>query len=213
MISVSSEQVVFIPGPAGVLEGILQPVGDSGHQAVVICHPHPLQGGTMNNKVVTTLARTWRDAGVSTLRFNFRGTGASEGQHAQGVGEIDDLLAALDWLQRRGVQAVSLAGFSFGAWVAAAGALRLPPGLRLERLALVAPPVQYTGFSELQPPAGTIVLQGEEDDVVDPLEVRNWVESRRQQPELVLFDGAGHFFHGRLTALKAELTARLGNQH
>lgn len=164
----------------------------------------------MGNKVVTTLARVWRDAGVAALRFNFRGVGASEGQHAQGVGEIEDLLAVLEWLHaEKAVERVVLAGFSFGAWVSAAAVARLPSALQLERLVLVAPPVHYTGFAGLQPPPGTLVLQGEEDDVVAPAAVYEWVASRQHPPELLRFAGAGHFFHGRLTDLKAELAAHL----
>ena len=181
-----------------------------GDRAAIICHPHPLQGGTMNNKVITTLARVWRDAGWATVRFNFRGTGSSDGQHAHGAGEVDDLLAVMEWVRQMDVTSVALAGFSFGAWVAAAGAARMPPGLGLARLVLVAPPVQYSGFDALQVPVDTIVIQGGEDDVVDPDAVRAWADSRVVPPELIRFDDAGHFFHGRLTTLKAELAARLG---
>lgn len=205
-----AEQPVFIPGPAGRLEAAWAAQAEADGRAAVICHPHPLQGGNMNNKVVTTLARVWRDRGVSTLRFNFRGVGASEGLHGRGIGEIDDLLAALQWLRsEQGLQRVSLAGFSFGAWIAAATTPRLPPTLQLERLVLVAPPVQYEGFADLQLPPGTLVLQGEADEVVEPEAVYAWASSRRPAPEVVRFPETGHFFHGRLTALKAELAARL----
>lgn len=207
---VAVEQPVFIPGPAGRLEAMWMPVPESGDRAAIICHPHPLQGGTMTNKVVTTLTRAWRDAGWATLRFNFRGTGASEGQHAHGVGEVDDLLVVMEWLRQQGVTSIALSGFSFGAWVAAAGAARMPSGLGLAWLVLVAPPVQYSGFDTIDVPAGTIVMQGGEDEVVDPEAVRAWVDSRSLPPELIRFDEAGHFFHGRLTTLKAELAARLG---
>lgn len=203
------EQKLFIQGPAGQLEAIWSPTDSNTTRAAVICHPHPLHGGTMTNKVVTTLARTWRDAGVSTLRFNFRGTGVSDGVHDQGVGEADDLLAALDWLQKQGVSRLDLAGFSFGSWVAASAVSRLPASLVLDRLVLVAPPVQYEGYGALQPPAGTLVFQGDADDVVDPAAVQAWVASRREPPELFCFAGAGHFFHGRLTELKDALAARL----
>lgn len=212
VMAVDAEQRIFIDGPAGRLEAVWSPVTEDGGRAAVICHPHPLQGGTMNNKVVTTLARAWRDAGVATLRFNFRGTGASEGLHAHGIGEVDDLLAVIAWLERRGITTLSLAGFSFGAWVAASGAARLPPGVRLEWLVLVAPPVQYQGFAELQLPAGALVIQGDDDEVVDPQAVRNWVLTRQSPPELVPFAATGHFFHGRLTALKAELATRLAGR-
>lgn len=163
----------------------------------------------MGNKVVTTLARTWRDAGIATLRFNFRGTGASAGVHDHGMGEADDLLAVLVWLQQQGVTELDLAGFSFGSWVAASTVPRLPPALSLRRLVLVAPPVQYEGYGAVQPPAGTLVFQGDEDDVVDAAAVQAWVASRQPVPELISFAGAGHFFHGRLTELKEALAARL----
>lgn len=205
-----AEQAIYIAGPAGRLEAMWGPSESQSRCVAVICHPHPLHGGTMDNKVVTTLARAWRDAGVATVRFNFRGTGSSEGVHDQGVGEIDDLLAVLQWLQEaHGVQYLDLAGFSFGAWVSAACSLRLPPELLLKRLVLVAPPVQYTGFESLAVPAGTVVMQGEADEVVDPAAVYAWVASRALPPELVRFPETGHFFHGRLMDLKAELSARL----
>ncbi|MFZ5560616.1 MAG: alpha/beta hydrolase [Pseudomonadota bacterium] len=210
MRSAGVEQSVFIRGPVGQIEARWMPAADDMAPVAVVCHPHPLHGGSMDNKVVTTLVRAWRDAGMATLRFNFRGTGLSEGQHAHGEGEIDDLLAVAGWLSKEGFDSLCLAGFSFGAWVAAAAVPRLPAEWRLERLVLVAPPVQYSGFRDIQLPEGTLVLQGDEDEVVDPAAVREWVLSRSLPPELIVFPGAGHFFHGRLTALKAELGARLG---
>lgn len=203
------EQKLFIEGPVGQLEAIWSPTDSNTTRAAVICHPHPLHGGTMSNKVVTTLARTWRDAGVSTLRFNFRGVGASAGVHDHGVGESDDLLAVLDWLQQQGVRQLDLAGFSFGSWVAASTVSRLPAVFTLGRLVLIAPPVQYEGYGAVQPPAGTLVFQGDADDVVDPVDVQAWVVSRQSPPEFFCFAGAGHFFHGRLTELKEALAVRL----
>lgn len=208
-MSVTAEQALSLPGPAGALEARYTPGAAPGRVAVV-CHPHPLHGGSMDNKVVTTLYRAWRDEGLAVLRFNFRGTGASAGTHAGGAGEVDDLLAVLDWLAaRQGARSLRLAGFSFGAWVAAAAAGRLPPGLALERLVLVAPPVQYPGFAALQPPPGTLVAMADDDEVVDATAVAAWVASRQAPPELIRWDKAGHFFHGRLGELKAELAARL----
>lgn len=204
------EQPLYIAGPAGRLEAIWWPSTAKSTVVAVICHPHPLHGGTMDNKVVTTLMRTWRDKGVATLRFNFRGTGNSEGVHDQGVGEIDDLLAVLRWLLvEQGVKTLDLAGFSFGAWVSAAASARVPQGLSLRRLVLVAPPVQYAGFEALQLPPQTLVMQGDADEVVDPAAVFAWAASRTNVPEVVCFAAAGHFFHGRLGELKAELAARL----
>jgi alpha/beta superfamily hydrolase len=209
-MSVVSEQSLFISGPVGRLEAMWLPSATNSGQVAVICHPHPLYGGSMDNKVVTTLARTWRDAGVATLRFNFRGVGKSEGKHASGVGEVDDLLAVVDWLQReKGLERLSLAGFSFGAWIAAAVVERLPAEVGLQELVLVAPPVQYPGFQGLKLHDGTVILQGDADDVVSPADVVSWATSRNPPPEVVCFPGAGHFFHGRLADLRAELTARL----
>lgn len=209
-MSASVEQALFIAGPVGRLEAIWSPSESNAGTVAVICHPHPLQGGAMTNKVVTTLARTWRDKGVATLRFNFRGTGNSEGVHDQGGGEIDDVLALLQWLsEEKGMKTLDLAGFSFGAWVSAAASVRLPESVHLRHLVLVAPPVQYEGFGALQPPAGTLVLQGEVDEVVEPQSVYAWVASRARVPELLRFPETGHFFHGRLGALKAELAARI----
>jgi uncharacterized protein len=204
-----AEQKLFIEGPVGQLEAIWSPTDSNTTRAAVICHPHPLHGGTMANKVVTTLARSWRDVGVSTLRFNFRGTGASAGVHDHGLGESDDLLATLAWLQQQGVSELDLAGFSFGSWVAASTAPRVPAVFTLGRLVLIAPPVQYEGYAALQPPPGTLVFQGDADDVVDPAGVQAWVASRQSPPELFCFSGAGHFFHGRLTELKDMLAGKL----
>lgn len=199
----------MIPGPAGLLEARWSAREGRVAEAAVVCHPHPLHGGTMNNKVVSTLARTFRDAGLPVLVFNFRGTGASEGVHDHGRGEVDDLLAVLAWLQGQGVARIRLAGFSFGSWVCAVAAGRLPAGLGLAQLVLVAPPVHYEGFVVLQPPPGTLVLMGDQDEVVDPEAMRAWAESRHPPCLLTVFSGAGHFFHGRLTDLRAELAARL----
>ena len=206
----SGPDIAFmIPGPAGLLEARWVASASHKEEAAIVCHPHPLHGGTMTNKVVTTLARTFRDAGLSVLIFNFRGAGASEGVHDQGRGEVDDLLAALAWLQTQGVRRIHLAGFSFGSWVCAAASGRLPDGLHLVQLVLVAPPVQYEGFSALHPPSGTLVMMGDQDEVVDSAAMKEWSETRRPPCILKVFSGAGHFFHGRLNDLKAELTARL----
>lgn len=164
----------------------------------------------MGNKVVTTLARAWRDMGYGVLRFNFRGVGKSEGEHDGGRGEIDDLLAALAWLKgTHGVENWDLAGFSFGSWVAAAAVARLPVEQRPQHLVLVAPPVYYDGFTDLHPVVPTWVLLGEEDEVVEPAAVKQWVASRHPAPELLCFPAAGHFFHGQLTLMKEAVTNQL----
>lgn len=205
-----AEARVAIPGPAGSLQAVWAPAMMPGAAVAVVCHPHPLYGGTMDNKVVTTLARTFRDAGFAVLRFNFRGTGESAGVHDEGRGEVDDLLAALEWLHREhGVRPLVLAGFSFGAWVVAAATARLPADWRLQQLVLVAPPVHYTGFDALPVPAGTLVIMGDADEVVEPAAMRDWALARQPGATLWCLAGASHFFHGRLLELREGLAARL----
>lgn len=204
--------VLLVDGPAGQLEARLEaPRGADAGADLVICHPHPLHGGTMNNKVVHTLARAARDEGLRAVRFNFRGVGASGGVHDDGRGEVDDLLAVVAALAAEPrPRRCLLAGFSFGAWVAAAGAVRLQArGRAPGGLLLVAPPVQYPGFAGLPVlPAPLLVLQGEEDDVVDPAAVARWQSTGQPAGHLQTF-AAGHFFHGVLPELKDAVAAWL----
>lgn len=212
-IPLSGEHPERIPGPAGVIEAVLTvPEGcTSAAHFAVVCHPHPLHGGAMGNKVVSTLVRLYRDLGLPSIRFNFRGVGASEGVHDHAKGEVDDLEAVLRWARDTlGGQAVSLAGFSFGSYVAAAGSQRLAGlGLKSRGLILVAPPVHHYPFVGLSLPEPTLVVQGDADEVVPAEEVFTWVEGLQPAPVLIRMDSAGHFFHGRLTDLKAELASRL----
>ena len=193
-----------VPGPAGALETLTTCPANGADATAVICHPHPLQGGTMDNKVIHTLARALGELGLRTVRFNFRGVGASDGEHGQGVGETDDALAVLRWVQeRRPRDALWLAGFSFGAFVALRAAATFP----VARLILVAPPVHL--YPHLGPPpaprAPTLVLQGEQDDIVPAAEVATWADRLEPRPSLRLFPGVGHFFHGRLNDLRAAI--------
>ena len=168
----------------------------------VICHPHPLHGGTMHNKVVSTLMRAARDQGASTLRFNFRGVGQSTGEHAGGVGEVADCQAVIDWAASElpGLP-LWLMGFSFGGYVAAAAAAAQPQWP--QQVILVAPSVERQPFAELMPLPGPVsVMMGEADEVVAPEAVFGLLEG---QPgvDMVRFAEAGHFFHGKLVELKA----------
>lgn len=209
----TGEHRLEIPGPAGVLEAVLTvppAVANATHFAVV-CHPHPQQGGTMDNKVVSTLVRLFRDHGLPTIRFNFRGVGRSEGHFDLARGEIDDLEAVLRWAREElGAHDITLAGFSFGSYIAAAGSQRLPDlGQGLEHLILVAPPVHHYPFETLFIPFNAVVAMGDADEVVPPEAVFAWVESLNPPPILLRFAGCGHFFHGRLSDLKAELAPHL----
>ncbi len=189
-----------LAGPAGVLETLIEvPVSAAPLLVAVICHPHPLHGGTMHNKVVHTVARALRGAGAATLRFNFRGVGHSAGRYDDGVGEGADALAAVSAARERwpGLPLV-LAGFSFGAAVAIAVAARAQPAWLIS----VAPAVERVpleGF--VAPTCPWLIVQGDADEVVAAATVRRWRELHAGAARLVELPGVGHFFHGRLHEL------------
>jgi alpha/beta superfamily hydrolase len=213
-----------IPGPVGVLELLatcpgesasapsmargprLDPIGEARavDATAIVCHPHPLHGGTLNNKVVHTVARTFDALGARTVRFNFRGVGASEGQYDHGDGETEDLLTILDWVrERRPHDAIWLAGFSFGAYVA----LRAVAHCAVARLIAIAPPVNLYDFSGIRTPTcPTWIVQGEQDEVVPSADVLSWAARLDPRPAVLRLD-AGHFFHQRLNALRDALTS------
>ncbi|MFI8979052.1 alpha/beta hydrolase [Ectopseudomonas khazarica] len=207
----SRETPIFIPGPVGQLEALLLEVPDARGIALV-CHPNPVQGGTMLNKVVSTLQRTARDCGYHTLRFNYRGVGASAGSHDMGAGEVDDAEAVAAWLQERYPDLpITLLGFSFGGFVAAALGARLETQDRtLGKLFMVAPAVHRLGGDT--PPASQcplVVIQPETDEVVEPQVVYDWSANLGRAHELLKVAECGHFFHGKLTDLKDLLLPRL----
>lgn len=191
-----------LPGPAGLLEAATNVPEPAAARAgvAVICHPHPLQGGTMHNKVVTTLERSLRELGLATVTFNFRGTGASQGTFADGIGETDDLLAVAHWAQHvRPRDALWLAGFSFGSYVAARAAPQLP----VRQMISIAPPVSRWDFTHLASPlCPWLVVQGEADEIVDPQAVYAWVAAQPEPPTLVRMPDTSHFFHRRLMDLR-----------
>ncbi|MEL4181607.1 alpha/beta hydrolase [Roseateles sp. PN1] len=193
-------QKIVVAGPAGAIECALdRPVGEQEPKGLaLICHPNPTQGGTMDNKVVQTLARAFVELGLRTVRFNFRGIGKSEGGWDEGRGEIDDALAVLQALREPGEPLV-LAGFSFGGYVASQAALRLPEEQRAQRLVLVGPATSR--FDTAAVPADTLVIHGEQDDVVPLSSVLDW--ARPQSLPITVVPGVGHFFHGQLPLLKS----------
>jgi alpha/beta superfamily hydrolase len=196
----SAPERVLIDGPAGVLETDLSDPGGERRGIALIAHPNPVQGGSKDNKVVTTLAKTFYGLGLVAIRPNFRGVGASSGGFDHGNGETEDLLAAARWAQARyGELPLILAGFSFGAFVQTRVAQRLPP----RQLVLVGPAVNR--FPAQAVPANTLVIHGEHDDVVPLSAVLDW--ARPQQLPIVVVPGGEHFFHGRLHLL-AQLVAR-----
>lgn len=210
----NSEEVLFLEGPVGSLECIAAPArGAEIGVSAIICHPHPQMGGAMSNKVVHTVARALRELGCRTVRFNFRGVGASQGEYDNAVGEVDDLMAVANWVHTQFPgDELLLAGFSFGSFVAASGLSRcLLEGMEVRELILVAPPIHHMGFYDL--PAferPVLVIQGLDDEVVPADSVIEWAESIESSaqrddgimPVLVQMTEAGHFFHGKLTELK-----------
>lgn len=199
-----------IAGPAGQLEALLeQPEGFDGRRVAVLCHPHPQHQGTMLNKVVHTLARAMTDLGVLAVRFNFRGVGASEGDYGGGTGESDDLECVAAYARQRWPDAeLWLAGFSFGAVIAARAAVKLAPA----QLISIAPAVNILGQTLASTPdMPWLIVQGEADDVVAASDVLEWAEGLEPRPEVVVLPDAGHFFHGHLVALRELLVARLAN--
>jgi len=201
---------ISIEGPVGALEALVTEADgrDLGH--AVICHPHPLFGGTMDNKVVTTLARALQECGIPTVRFNFRGVGASGGHYDEGRGETEDAAAVADWAALRWPDTgLVLAGFSFGAYVAT----RLATARAVKHLITVAPPVQRFDFAAVaKPVCPWLIVQGDADELVDARAVLAWADAPGADApgsdvpgaslRVVMMPGVGHFFHGHLAELR-----------
>jgi alpha/beta superfamily hydrolase len=198
---------VTIPGPAGALEGELDRPSVDPVAVAIICHPHPLQQGTMHNKVVTTLARAFARLGAMAVRFNFRGVGASSGSHADGIGERADARAAIEWSREQWPRLpLYIGGFSFGAAIALAVAAEFKP----RGVIAVAPPVERLPASFLPPPCPWVVIHGRADEVVPVEPVIRWAEALTAPPRLLLPEGVGHFFHGRLALLTEAVETAFG---
>ena len=189
-----------IDGPAGALEIVVNAPEAPPSGIALVAHPHSQQGGTLDNKVVQTLAKTFFALGYAAVRFNFRGVGHSGGAFDDGIGETDDALTVLAWAREAfGTELpVVLAGFSFGSYVQTRVAQHVAP----QRMVLVGPAVRR--FAVERVPADTIVIHGEEDDVVPLADVLAW--ARPQELPVIVFPGCGHFFHGRLPQLARVIT-------
>jgi len=194
-------ETVLISGPSGQLEGILSsPTQDLVCGLAVICHPHPAHEGTMNNKVVHFLAKTFNNNGFAALRFNFRGVENSEGQYNEGKGEILDTLAAMSWLQQQYDPGLPLwlAGFSFGGYTS----LNAAGQSNIAGLISVAPAIHLFDFIALpHPECPWLVIQGEKDEIVKYDDVLQWTKQKLPNPELITLPNASHFFHGQLNLL------------
>ena len=195
----STLSTLQIDGPVGAIDVALNDPGSGRRGIALIAHPHPLQGGTRDNKVVTTLARAFFSLHYCAARPNFRGVGASAGVYDQGIGETDDLVAVVEQLRKRlGDLPILLAGFSFGAFVQT----RVVRRITAERLALIAPAVNR--FDAEAVAADTLVVHGDADDVVPLAAVLDW--ARPQNLPIVVIPGGEPFFHGRLGQLQKIVT-------
>ena len=210
MHTFANETAVDIPGPLGNLEGLLAlPKQNKIQKIGVICHPHPLHGGTMHNKVVTTVSRVFSELGIVNARFNFRGVGKSAGHYGDTIGEAEDLTAVIKWLLNSYPQhSIWLAGFSFGSYISAYIAAQYP----VELLVSIAPPVNHFDFTSLKKiKCPWIVVQGDTDEIVPSQEVYAWIDSVKHPIQLIRMPTTGHFFHGHLTELRHQLTSSLNN--
>jgi alpha/beta superfamily hydrolase len=194
-----------VPGPVGPLEVLVEAPAQPQGPLCVLCHPHPQYGGTLDNKVVYTLARAANELGAVAVRFNFRGVGRSGGQFDQGVGEVDDLLAVAAWARARYPdRALHLAGFSFGSGVA----LRGHVAAGAASLLLIAPPAGLGYLDETTAPQlPWRVIHGSRDELIGLDTVRRWLANLTAAPPVTVLDDADHFFHGRLTPLREAITA------
>jgi alpha/beta superfamily hydrolase len=197
----AASAALTLPGPSGALECLIDVAVDEARAGTaIVCHPHPLHGGTMHNKVVTMVARSLQELGLNTVRFNFRGVGNSAGEYDDGIGESADLAALAAWVRRERPQdALWLAGFSFGSFVALRSARSLAP----QQLIQIAPPVGRWAFQEIElPDCPWLVVQGEADEVVDPAAVFAWAATLPKTVQLVRMPDTSHFFHRRLMDLR-----------
>lgn len=189
------------------IEGLLHSM--SGDKGVVITHPHPLYGGNMYNNVVESLVRMYQLAGYSTLRFNFRSVGASEGNYDNGVGEREDVKAALHYLSQRGKKVLDLAGYSFGSWV---NALTISELDNVDRMVMISPPVAFMDFNSVGfTPQIQLVLAGSQDQIAPPKLIENLLPTWNPEAHLEIIDGADHFYMGYTGKLESVLTAYLKN--
>jgi alpha/beta superfamily hydrolase len=189
-----------LQGPVGPVEALRDLPEAASRGVAVIAHPHPLFGGTMDNKVVQTLARAFVQSGWTAVRFNFRGVGATAGVHDEGRGETEDLLAVVATQAPAG--AIALAGFSFGSFVASRAVHALWPTRSIEKVVLVGTAASRFEVATLPPESHerTLVVHGEQDDTVPLLSVLDW--ARPQSLPVTVVPGGGHFFHGQLPLLK-----------
>jgi uncharacterized protein len=200
---------IIFNGPEGRLEGRYHQAETPGAPVAVVLHPHPLYGGSMNNKIVYTIFHAFKDAGFSVLRFNFRGVGRSQGKYDDGIGELSDAATAMDWLQQQNPEASTcwIGGFSFGSWISMQLLMRRP---EIEGFITVAPPSNLYDFSFLAPcPSSGLVIQGNRDEIVPEENVSkllNKVNTQKgKQISYAVVDGADHYFRNQLDPLRSHI--------
>lgn len=193
---------VIINGPEGRIETRYHHAEDEKAPLALVLHPHPLYGGTMNNKIVYNLFQLYARNGFSVMRFNFRGVGRSQGSYDEGLGELSDAATALDWMQQQNPNAATcwVGGFSFGAWIAMQLLMRRP---ELEGFLAISPPANLYDFSFLAPcPSSGLVIQGNRDDVVQEDQVAKLVNKTVTQKGRVIdysvIDGADHYYRNHM---------------
>lgn len=201
-LTTPGEHSLTLPGAVGSLEAVLVvPEQISTPYVAVLGHPHSLQGGTMTNKVVTTLARVFKELNIPSLRFNFRGVGQSAGVYDQGIGESEDmLLLANEWQAKQTDARFIFAGFSFGSYVTYRSASHFPKSTLIS----IAPPVHHYDYTEFQPDLTSwLIVQGDNDEVVPCQLVEDFAKEHKLP--FIRFAETGHFFHGKLIELKTQL--------
>ncbi len=205
----ATEEKLTIPSGGYALEGLWQ--AGTGDRGVVITHPHSLYGGTMHNPVVETIQSAYRHNGYATLRFNFRGVGGSQGDFDNGIGEQNDVRAAIASIQEKGVSAVDLAGYSFGAWVNARLIANDP--IAIASMLMVAPPVGFIEFGDVSTLSCLkMVVTGSRDDIAPASQIRDLLSIWNSDTRFEIIDGCDHFYAGYLDKLNSILTSFLQNQ-
>jgi alpha/beta superfamily hydrolase len=195
------EKITFHSGTVQI-EGLVYL--QKGEKGAVVTHPHPLYGGSMYNQVVEIVTTVYQEKGFSTLRFNFRGVGSSQGDYDQGEGEKDDVRSALHYLQERGKSEFDLAGYSFGAWV---NAKVMDSEPLINRITMVSPPVAFLDFSSLTPsPKIQVVIAGERDEIAPADSIRDLIATWNPAAHFEVIEGADHFYFGRIDTLYSALS-------
>jgi hypothetical protein len=199
------EKQIIFSSRARTIEGILEKNSEA--NGAVITHPHPLYGGNMHNNVVISITKTYQKMGYTTLRFNFRGVGNSQGSYEDGVGEQEDVRAAISYLTNSSINQIDLAGYSFGAWV---NALAATNNLNLKNMIMVSPPVAFIDFGSISGLSSLrLIVTGSRDDIAPPDLIKKSYAAWNAAAQFEVINGADHFYAGSLDKLEAILAAYL----